>query len=74
MSSSELYYVKNLVKTIKHKKNVTNRTHTITWQLPDKHLSYLPLHTYPTTLNGPIPDAPLPHWSCHLVLTLTRYI
>jgi hypothetical protein len=32
------------------------------------------LHTYPPTLNGPTLDAPLPHWSGHLVLTLTRYI
>jgi hypothetical protein len=33
-----------------------------------------PLYTHTSTLNGPIPDAPLPHWSCHLELTLTRYI
>jgi hypothetical protein len=35
---------------------------------------YLPFHTYPSTLNRPIPDASLPHWPCHLEQTRTRYI
>jgi hypothetical protein len=63
---------KPLLHTIKGKG--PNRIHTITWQLADKQLLDLPLHTYQPILNGPMPDAPLHHWSGHLVLTLTRYI
>ena len=29
---------------------------------------YLPLHTHPPTLNRPLPDASLPHWSGQLQL------
>jgi hypothetical protein len=28
-------------------------------------IAYLPLHTHQYSRNGPIPDAPLPHWPCH---------
>jgi hypothetical protein len=61
---------KPLLHTLK--KNGTNKLYTITRPPPDTRLLYLPLHTYPSTLNRPIPDASFPYWSCHLEQTQAR--
>jgi hypothetical protein len=55
---------KPLLHTLKEKRD---KLYTITRPQPDTCLLYLPLHTYPSTLNRPLPEASLPHWSDQLV-------
>jgi hypothetical protein len=46
------------------KKNGTNKIYITTRPQPDTRLLYITLHTYPSTLNRPLPDASFPDWSC----------